>query len=72
MVRRRVGITLNGKRKEIQEGMSLTELLKSLGIEPQRVACEVNLNVIRRMEYEKTKISEGDKIEIVQIIGGGA
>lgn len=71
MVRRRVGITLNGKRKEIQEGMSLTELLKNLGIEPQRVALEVNLNVIRRMEYEKTKISEGDRIEVVQIIGGG-
>lgn len=64
-------ITLNGKPKETPEGITLAKLLKDLGIAPERVACEVNLNVIRRMEYEKTRISEGDKIEIVQVIGGG-
>lgn len=64
-------VTLNGKPKEVRKGITLAEILKDLGILPERVACEVNLNVIRRMDYEKTKISAGDKIEVVQVIGGG-
>lgn len=67
----KVKITLNGKPSEVEEGISLSNLLAQMKIEPQKVACEVNQKIIKRAQYASTNIAEGDAIEILQMIGGG-
>ena len=63
--------TVNGKPAELASQTTLAALLKEMGIEPLMVACEVNEKIVRRKEYAATVISEGDRIEILQMIGGG-
>ncbi len=64
-------IQLNGEPKELKEDLSLQQLLDELQIPAGRVACEVNLKIIKRATYPETMIREGDTIEIIQAIGGG-
>ena len=63
--------TINGEERTLAEGMTLAALLESLGLEAGRVACEVNLDIVKRADYAKTVLREGDAVEIVQMIGGG-
>jgi sulfur carrier protein len=64
-------IVLNGEEKELSTPMTLQQLLDSLEIPSVRVACEVNLKIIRRAMYPGTTLNEGDAVEIIQAIGGG-
>ena len=64
-------IVLNGKETEIAESTTLSNLLGDMKVTPQMVACEINSKIVRRAEYPKTLISEGDQIEVLQMIGGG-
>jgi thiamine biosynthesis protein ThiS len=66
-----VKIVLNGDEKLLPEPITLQQLLDSLQIPAGRVACEVNLKIIRRAQYAETKIQDGDAVEIIQAIGGG-
>jgi thiamine biosynthesis protein ThiS len=65
-------ITLNGDSTEISEKTSITQLLASLGFESDRVAVECNLEVVPRESYSATLLADGDQVEIVHFIGGGA
>jgi sulfur carrier protein len=64
-------ISLNGDPKELAQQVTLQQLLDDLGIPAGRVACEVNLKIIRRAFYGETPLKEGDTVEIIQAIGGG-
>jgi len=64
-------ISLNGEPKELADRLTLQQLLDHLQIASGRVACEVNLKIIRRAFYGTTEIHDGDTIEIIQAIGGG-
>ncbi len=64
-------IQLNGKPAEVPEGITLKGLLDQMQIKPELVACELNLKIVRRKDCAEQKISEGDQIEILQMIGGG-
>lgn len=64
-------ITLNGEPKEVQEGITLQGILDTQGIPPERVACEVNVRIVKRGHYSTTVLKEGDEVEIVQMVGGG-
>jgi len=66
-----MNITLNGEPKEIHTPLTLQQLLDQLQIPAGRVACEVNLKIIKRLSYPDTLINEGDSVEIIQAIGGG-
>ena len=65
-------ITLNGEPHELAGPLTLSALLEQLKIESRRVAVEHNLTVVKRAEYDLTQIGEGDEIEIVNFVGGGA
>ncbi len=67
-----VTITLNGEPYEVPGRLPLSALLARLGIDPRRVAVERNLAVVRRAAFEHTVVDEGDAIEIVNFVGGGA
>ena len=65
-------IQINGEQRDFpQSSISLKELVDSLGLAPQRIAVEVNKTIVRRSDWEKTKLCDGDHIEIVHFVGGG-
>ena len=65
-------IRLNGEPHELAHPLTVTALLTELDLDPRRVAVERNLTVVRRSDYEATVIEEGDEIEVVNFVGGGA
>ena len=67
-----MNIILNGEPKEIPESLALDALITELGLKSERLAIEVNRRIIRRADWPSTTLSEGDKVEIVHFVGGGA
>lgn len=63
-------IQINGEDREVGK-QTLLELLESLGIDPKRVAVELNMDILPKAEYQDRALTEGDKIEIVHFVGGG-
>jgi thiamine biosynthesis protein ThiS len=66
-----ISITVNGESREIPPGLDVTGLLSHLGLPPNRVAIERNLEILPRSEWAKTQVSAGDRFEIVHMVGGG-
>ena len=64
-------IQLNGDPYEINSGTNLNELLNKLKIQKNKVAVEVNGEIIEKNKYPKLILYENDKVEIVHFIGGG-
>ena len=71
MVTNKIKIILNGKESEIEQGTTLSKLLEEMKKAPQMVACEVNQKIVRRSEYGNIVVSEGDQIEVLQMVAGG-
>ena len=65
-------ITLNGEPYELNEPLSVADLLEKLAIDPRRVAVEHNLSILKRHLFAETRVQEGDRIEIVNFVGGGS
>jgi sulfur carrier protein len=63
-------ITVNGETATIAQS-SVLDYLQSLGIDPRRVAVELNRDILPKGEYQATLLKEGDQLEIVQFVGGG-
>lgn len=63
-------LIINGDNIDSNAG-TVRELLEELKIEPGRVAVEVNLLIIKKADYESHRLKDGDKIEIVNFVGGG-
>jgi len=64
-------IVLNGEPAETADGATVETLLQQLGISRERVAFELNADIVPKAGYEKQLLSDGDKIEIVHFVGGG-
>jgi sulfur carrier protein len=65
-----VKLIINGESHN-SNAATVKELLDELKIEPGRVAVEVNLSIVKKVEYESYKLNDGDKVEIVNFVGGG-
>lgn len=63
-------LIVNGENFDSNAG-TVRELLNELKIEQGRVAVEVNLTIIKKTDYESYKLKDGDRIEIVNFVGGG-
>jgi sulfur carrier protein len=66
-----VRITLNGDPYDLEQPLSVQELLERLDIDPRRVAVEHNMVIVRRAMFAATLIGDGDTVEIVNFVGGG-
>ena len=64
-------IKLNGETKDVADGTTLLSLVEQLSLAPERLAIELNQEVIRRAEWPDVKLSDGDRVEIVHFVGGG-
>ena len=68
---RTIAFDVNGEPREGAAGLTVRGLIEELGLGDRRVAVERNLSVVLRDEYDDTVITEGDRIEIVSLVGGG-
>jgi thiamine biosynthesis protein ThiS len=65
-------VTINGEEHRLDAPVSVRVLLTELGLEPTKIAVERNLEIVPRSQYGDVKVANGDRLEIVQFIGGGS
>jgi sulfur carrier protein len=66
-----VRILINGEEKDLPGSISVSDLLHRFELPSQRVAIELNKNVIRKRDWADTPVNDGDRIEVVHFVGGG-
>lgn len=66
-----VQIVVNGDDRTIPPGLNVEQLLALLGLDPERVAVEMNRLILRRPDWSNTGVVDGARFEIVQFVGGG-
>ena len=66
-----MSVVINGENREITSPITVTILLRDLGLDARKIALEHNLEIVPRSAYDKTLVSDGDRLEIVHFIGGG-
>ena len=65
-------LTINGEAREFPTDISLAALVEQLGMKSDRVAVELNREIVRRESWPQTLLRDGDKLEIVHFVGGGS
>lgn len=63
---------INGEPRDFTDGLTLAGLIAQLGMKPDRIAVELNLEIVHREKWEATTLKEGDRLEIVHFVGGGS
>ena len=66
-----LGIRVNGEHRRVPGGVSIAEMVNSLGLDPLRVAVERNLEIVPRSSLGELCVEDGDDFEIVHFVGGG-
>ena len=65
------GVVINGEHRRVSAGTSLAQLIAEVGLDPQRVAVERNLEIVPRSTFGDVIVKDGDTFEIVHCVGGG-
>lgn len=65
-------VQVNGEIRELPGELTLSELIRELALAPERLAIELNREVVRRAHWAETTLRDGDQIEIVHFVGGGS
>jgi len=65
-----MSVTINGEKVEVA-GRLLSDYLKDAGYDIQRIAVELNGEIVLKAKYESTRLQDGDTVEIVSFVGGG-
>lgn len=66
-----MNIELNGESKQMEGGIDILSMVRSLGLDPGWVVIEHNLSALDRKLWADTRLSDGDQVEIVRFMGGG-
>jgi len=64
-------ITVNGEKQKIESQVSVAQLLEELGIDPETVVIERNLDILKLEDHGEILLEEGDSIEIIRMVDGG-
>ena len=64
-------LTINGEDRDVAGVRDVAGLVEALGLDPRKVAVEVNLEIVPKSLYGQTALNGGDRVEIVHFIGGG-
>jgi len=67
-----VEILVNGETRELKAGTTVEELVRELGLVPDRLAIEYNLHILKKKHWAATALTQGDRLEIVHFVGGGS
>jgi sulfur carrier protein len=65
-------LTINGEPREFPDGLTLAALVTHLGMKADRVAVELNLEIVPRSQWDSSVLKDGDRLEIVHFVGGGS
>lgn len=65
-------LNINGEGRQIPDGLTVTTLVAHLGMKTDRVAVELNQQIVPRSNWDSTMLKAGDRLEIVHFVGGGA
>ena len=68
---RSMKLLINGEERSFDEGLTLAALIEQLGLKADRVAIELNRNIVRRDDWPQTSLQDGDSLEVVHFVGGG-
>ncbi len=68
---RSITLVVNGEKREVPAGLTVSGLLDNLGLASGRVAIERNLEILPRAQWDSTAVESGDRFEIVHFVGGG-
>jgi thiamine biosynthesis protein ThiS len=63
---------INGEPRDLADALSLAALVEQLGMKVDRVAVELNLEIVARADWTATVLKDGDRLEIVHFVGGGS
>lgn len=66
-----ITISVNGEHRRVTAGMTIADLANTLGLAPEKVAVERNLEIVPRSTLANVRIEDGDELEIVHFVGGG-
>ena len=64
-------ITVNGEKQTVDSQVTVSDLLAKLGIDPETVVIERNLEILSRQNHDQTVMEDGDSIEIIRMVDGG-
>jgi sulfur carrier protein len=64
-------LTINGKEQTFGDALTLAQLIEQLGMKGDRVAAELNRDIVSRAQWSDTALKDGDQLEIVHFVGGG-
>ena len=64
-------VQINGEPKEVPSGINLEALLDLLSLPQQRIAVELDRQVVRKVDWATTSVEDGSRVEIVHFVGGG-
>ena len=67
----RINVIVNGEARAFEHGASLSDLLRSLDLDPRMVVVEHNRTIVRRPSLDGTPLEDGDMVELVHFVGGG-
>ena len=66
-----IDILVNGESKRVPTGQTVATLVREMAMENQRIAVEVNQEIVPRSRYTRHALQPGDQVEVVTAIGGG-
>ena len=66
-----MNITVNGKNTVCAEGASLLDLIRQLGLSPEKIVVELNRDIVPAEAFVATALHDGDMVELLQFVGGG-
>jgi sulfur carrier protein len=64
-------VTVNGEPRTLSEGLTLAQFVRDLGLEKNPIAVELNREVVPKDRHGATTLRDGDRLEIVTLVGGG-
>ena len=64
-------IIVNGQEREFKDKTTLLEVLKSLSLEDKVMAAAINMNIIKQNDWKDYCVEDGDKLELLDFVGGG-
>lgn len=64
-------VLFNGKPQEVDDNAKISQILEQFQVERRQVAVEVNLEIVPRDDFDEYVLHDGDRIEVVTLVGGG-
>jgi sulfur carrier protein len=66
-----ITVSVNGEGRSVPGGLTVRGLLLHLGLDPQRLAVELDRAIVRKSEWDAMEVRDGAQVEIVEFVGGG-